>query len=283
MKAVNLLPSDMRRTTRTTAEKAVAPEPAGAGAFVVLGALALCVAALAAYVLTSNTVKDREAALASTTAEAQAAEQRAAVLKPYADFESMANARVQTVRDLAASRFDWEQALRDVSRAIPGNVTLISLNGTVSSQSGSGGVVRGAIASPAIELSGCTSNQSSVAVVLSQLRAVDGVTRVSLSKSIKPDTAIQPAADGEAEACGAGRPPSFEVVMFFERSTVPATVEDITVAPEATTASADGTTPAADGTVPPAAGTETAAPPAEAPAATDGAAETTPASTGDGS
>ena len=40
----------------------------------------------------------------------------------------MAKARVQTVRDLAGSRFDWEQALRDLSRAVPADVTLTSLD-----------------------------------------------------------------------------------------------------------------------------------------------------------
>ena len=41
----------------------------------------------------------------------------------------MANARVETVRGLAAARFDWEQALRDLSRAMPADVKLQSLNG----------------------------------------------------------------------------------------------------------------------------------------------------------
>jgi hypothetical protein len=31
----------------------------------------------------------------------------------------MAETRIQTVKDLASSRFDWEQALRDISRAYP--------------------------------------------------------------------------------------------------------------------------------------------------------------------
>ena len=43
----------------------------------------------------------------------------------------MAKARVQTVRDLAGSRFDWEQALRDLSRAVPADVTLKSLAGDI--------------------------------------------------------------------------------------------------------------------------------------------------------
>ena len=106
----------------------------------VLGALAACVIALAAYVLTTNTVKDRQAKLETVTAQAETTTQRANQLKPYADFQAMAETRIQTVKDLASSRFDWEQALRDISRAIPANVTLTSLNGTIAS--GAGGLRR---------------------------------------------------------------------------------------------------------------------------------------------
>ena len=67
----------------------------------------------------------------------------------------MAKARVQTVRDLAGSRFDWEQALRDLSRAVPADVTLKSLTGDISTDAGGGGSpLRGAISAPAITLHG---------------------------------------------------------------------------------------------------------------------------------
>jgi Tfp pilus assembly protein PilN len=276
MKAVNLLPNDLRGSSRASADTAVAqPEPGGPGAFVVLGVLAFCLLALAGYVLTTNTLKERQSALESVTAEAQAATQRAAELKPYADFDTLAKGRIQTVRDLAASRFDWEQSLRDVSRAIPAAVTLSTLNGSVSGQSGGGGALRGAIASPAIELSGCTSSQPAVAQLMSRLRAVDGVTRVSLSKSAKNDSAGTSTA-GESPPCGKSDAPVFEMVIFFERSTVPATVQDITVAPKAVpaegeSAPAEGAAAPADGSAPPADGS---APPADTP-------ESTPASTED--
>jgi len=252
MKAINLLPHDLRGASKSgPAPVAAAPEaPGGIGAFVVLGALALCVAALAAHVLTTNAIKDREATLEAATAEAQATTQRVAQLKPYADFKAMAEARIQTVRDLASSRFDWEQGLRDVSRAIPGNVTLTSLDGSISSSSGGGSGVRGAIAAPAIDLKGCTTDQKAVAELLSRLRNVDGVTRVTLAKSIKPDAVAASAGGtdtGTGTGCGPGRTPAFELTMFFERSEVPSTVQDLTVQPAATTGA-----PAAGGTTTPA-------------------------------
>jgi Tfp pilus assembly protein PilN len=262
MKAINLLPPDLRNTSSRTAQRAAADEPGGIAAFVVLGALAACVVALAAYVLTTNMIKDRQAKLETVTAQAETATERANQLKPYADFQAMAQTRIQTVKDLASSRFDWEQALRDISRAIPANVTLTSLNGTIadgagSSGTGGGSTVRTAISAPAIQLNGCTRSQEDVATLLSRLRNVDGVTRVSLGKSLKPaPTATAPGAIGQAQVaagtsgaiaatpCGSGRPPSFELVMFFERSEVPPSVQDIAVQPSA----AAGQQPAAGGT-----------------------------------
>ena len=253
MKAINLLPPDLRGTQKTAAPKAaIAPvEPGGIGAFVVLGALAACVAALAAYVLTTNTVKDRQAQLEAVTAHAQATTQRVNQLKPYADFQAMAETRIQTVKDLSSSRFDWEQALRDISRAVPANITLRELTGTISGGAvASGGGVRGAIAAPAIELKGCTSGQKEVATLLSRLRNVDGVTRVSLGKSTKPEeatSAASPIAGGaEAEGCPGDRPPNFEIVIFFEGAEVPATVEDVTVQAGASEPGSDGTAASTD-------------------------------------
>ncbi len=257
MKAINLLPPDSRGLPKSGAPKvATAPEePAGIGAFVLLGALALCVAAFAAYVLTTNTVKDRQAQLDAVTVQAQTVAQRAAELKPYADFQQMAETRIQTVKDLAASRFDWEQALRDISRAIPADVTLTSLDGSISSEAGGSSSVRGAISAPAIELQGCTRSQTQVATLLSRLRSVDGVTRVTLQKSVKPDqpttadgSTVPAAAGGAQAACGTGRPPSFVLVMFFERSEVPSSVSDITVQTSAAATPAAGESTSSAGT-----------------------------------
>jgi hypothetical protein len=160
-------------------------------------------------------------------------------------------------------------------------VTLASLNGTISSEAGGGSGIRSAIPAPAVELKGCTSGQKQVATLLSRLRNVDGVTRVSLGKSLKPEASAIPStpltgAPGEVgTGCRGDRPPSFELVIFFEGSEVPATVEDITVpaagAAQPTTAGAQA------GTTQPASGVTT--PPTD-PAASNGTA--TPASTPQG-
>src|SRR5829696_8643589 len=129
MRSVNLLPPELRAAAPRTARRA-RPEPVqGIGAYVVLGVLAFCVTAIAGYVLLSNGVKQREADLVTAQQRTAAATAKAAALKPYADFAALASARVATVRGLAAARFDWEQALRDISQSIPADAKLQSLSG----------------------------------------------------------------------------------------------------------------------------------------------------------
>jgi Tfp pilus assembly protein PilN len=283
MKAVNLLPPDMRGAGKpASAVVASGDEATGrAGAFAVLGVLAFCVVALAAYVLANNTVKDRKAELAAATAQAATVTKQADALKPYADFAAQAQERVETVRDLAASRFDWEQAFRDIARVVPGAVTLSSLNASISSAgagAAGGGSLRSAIAAPAIDLAGCTEGgQRDVATLLSRLRNIDGVTRVSLSKSDKPD--LQPTTAGSTTATTGttgtgtctGRAPLFEVTVFFERSTVPATTDDVSVPGSSSSGTATGGTATSGTATTPASSTSTTT---AAPAATP---TTTPA------
>jgi Tfp pilus assembly protein PilN len=229
MRAVNLLPPDTRGASKVSADLGAGPEAkGGAGPFVVLGVLAACVAGAAGYVLTDNTVKQRQTDLAQAQARQTALQNQAAKLKPYADFDTSARARVQTVKDLAGSRFDWEQVLRDLSRAIPQDVTLKSLEGDISSGAGGGGnALRGAISSPAITVQGCAPGQTQVARLMARLGDIDGVTRVSLSNStaalVDPpepaQTAKQRLAQRNSLPCGSGKRPTFNIVMFFEKAT----------------------------------------------------------------
>jgi Tfp pilus assembly protein PilN len=223
MRAVNLLTPELRSSQKGSG----APRPSamttsgGIGAFVLLGALALIVAGVAGYVLSTNVVKQRQASLAAVSAKNDATVKRAADLKPYSDFQTLALERASTVQALAGARFDWEQSLRDLSRALPKDVHLSSLKGTVGNGAATGGSgLRSSISSPAIELSGCTKSQPAVARLMSRLRNVQGVTRVSLSTSEKADAASGGAAGSTVGPCGKGTPPSFEVVVFFEKAAV---------------------------------------------------------------
>ena len=224
----------------------------GIGAFIVLGALALVVAGVAGSVLANNVVKERTATLAQVSAKNDATVRRAAELKPYADFQTLAQERSATVQALAGARFDWEQSMRDLSRALPSNVYLSSLKGTVGGNAGSGGSgsgLRGALGSaPAIELAGCTRSQPAVATLMSRLRNVQGVTRVSLAKSEKSTTGAASGSGGSAGSsvnpCGKGSPPSFEIVVFFEKAAVADALANAT----GDTGTAGAAAPAADAT-----------------------------------
>jgi Tfp pilus assembly protein PilN len=267
VRAVNLLPPDLRGASKTTAELSVASEASGgAGPFVVLGVLAACVGGATGYVLAGNTVKQRQAELADVTARQQAIAGKVAALKPYADFDAKARARVQTVRDLADSRFDWAQALGDIARVIPSDVTLNTLVGDTSAGSGgSDGTLRGAIASPAVTLTGCAPGQTDVARLMARLHNVDGVTRVSLSKSDNSEVASATAASGSALSrrnaapCGPGSHPTFEVVAFFEHASAAVSAPPAgsatatataTPTPTATPAGTSASTPSSEGATP---------------------------------
>jgi Tfp pilus assembly protein PilN len=227
VRAVNLLPPDNRGASKASAELGAGPEAkGGAGAFVVLGVLAAAVAGTAGVVLADNTIKQRSADLQEAVQRQQVLQRQATQLKPYADYDAMAKTRIQTVEDLAGSRFDWEQALGDLARAIPADVSLSQITGDISNGAGGGGSpLRTAIAAPALSLRGCAPKQTAVARLMARLHDIDGVTRVSLSSSV--DQKVEDNA-GNAEAsvlkqrlaapCGTGARPQFEVVVFFEKA-----------------------------------------------------------------
>jgi len=279
MRAVNLLPPDLRSGPKGSAPAvSTGVENSGPGAFIVLGVLAFCVAALATYVLAGNTVKDREAELAAATAKSAVVSQQVAALKPYADFESVANTRVQTVTDLASSRFDWEQALRDLSRAVPADVTIGTLKGSLTGAGAQAGATA-TDAAPTIQLAGCTYSQTKVAELMARLRTIDGVTKVELTKSDKEATSGAGGGDRTAPSasgyCGKADVPAFMLNVVFKGATAPAATGTAAAGTPPTTTSAPAASPA------PAGAAATPAPAGAAPAATaaPASASTTPAPT----
>ena len=228
MRAVNLLTPELRSAQKGpgASRPSVMETSGGLGAFIVLGVLALCVAGVAGSVLANNVVKERKASLTEVSGKNDATVKRAVELKPYADFQTIAQERASTVKALASARFDWEQSLRDLSRALPSDVYLSSLKGSLGGDGGGGSGLRSSIGSPALELAGCTRNHTAVATLMSRLRNVQGVTRVSLAKSAKADVAG--GGTTTTGTCGGKAPPSFEVVVFFEKATVDSALADAT-------------------------------------------------------
>jgi Tfp pilus assembly protein PilN len=232
MRAVNLIPSDVAGASRSSA-----------GPLLLIGGLAVLLALVTALVLTGNTIKQRRADLADVQSQLAVAQAQADATRPYRDFAALARARVETVRQLGEARFDWERAFRDLATVIPDDVWLSALTGTVTtgvsvaggSSAASG--LRGAIPNPAIELSGCTVGHEAVVRLISRLRLLRSVQRVSLADSSKD-------AGGDCQN-GNTDFPAFNLVVFFEPiPTVqpPVTADTTSTAPVADTSGATSTT-----------------------------------------
>src|SRR5205085_8906009 len=93
----------------------------------VVGLLAVVLALVTLYVLASNSVSQRQAQLTGLQQQLSQTQAEADRLNGYVQFAQLAKARVQTVRDIASGRFDWKQALSDLSRVVPANTSLTSL------------------------------------------------------------------------------------------------------------------------------------------------------------
>lgn len=223
MRAVNLLPEGTRQAS--------GPRGLSLGQLgpvhVVLGVLVVLLAYVTVYVFTTNTISDRKSQLASLNAKLSQEQAQVARLSTYTQFQKLAQARAETVRQIAASRFDWHGALSDLSKVMPATASLQSLLATVapgasvsgaggSTTSAGGGSLRGAISAPAFELKGCARSQDDVARLVSRMRLINDVQRVTLEDSTKADSAAAGAPASSAGSGGCSSGPSFDAVVFFQ-------------------------------------------------------------------
>ncbi len=221
MKAVNLIPADGRRGGRRGGVS-IPMSPS----YLIVGALVIMLAFVTVYVLTSNTISSRKAKIVTLRAQVAQEQAAAARLTNYVQFAQLARTRAQTVQQIAAARFNWYSALSDLSKVVPANTSLQALAGTVvpaATAGGSGGgggstsSLRGAETGPAFQLTGCTKNQDDVARLMSRLRVINGVTRVTLSDSQKPGSASSTSSVSSSSGSGGcgQNGPVFDVVVFF--------------------------------------------------------------------
>jgi Tfp pilus assembly protein PilN len=214
MRAVNLIPADSRGRGSNRGPSTGMQVPV----YVLLGFLAAAVALVTVYVLTNNSIATRKATLASLQTQVAQEQAAAARLGEFTKFSQLAQTRIGTVRAIAAARFDWHAAMSDLSKVVPANTSLQTVVGTVvpgATAGGSGATgLRGAISAPAFELSGCTRTQDDVARLISQLRLINGVTRVSFNNSQEAPASAS-GGSGGSQGCGANAP-TFSLVVFFE-------------------------------------------------------------------
>lgn len=221
MRAVNLIPSDSRRGPASSSRS-------GGSVYVLLGALAVALALVTVYVLTVNRISDQKAQIGSLQAQASQAQSAATRLAPYVEFATLAQARADTIRQIASSRFDWQAALGGLSRVVPANTSLQSLTGTVPTATPAAtptpattaatSALSASAGNPSVALAGCSDTQDDVARLISRLRLIDGVTDVSLQNSAKSTDAQSGAAVSSAAGGTGGCPagsPAFALNITF--------------------------------------------------------------------
>jgi Tfp pilus assembly protein PilN len=242
MRPVNLIPPEQRRGEHAQART-------GPLVYIVVGALALVLAGVTMLVLTDNQISDSKAEVATLKREDAAAAAQAKRLAAFSQFRTLAEQRLATVRTLADSRFDWERVMRELALVLPSNVWLTTLNATATASASAGGGegggstsgLRGAIAGPALELSGCATGQEAVAEFVTVLEDIDGVTRVGVNSS-------ELASKGKEAGSGSGGSgdcrtrsniAQFSLVVAFDAAPVPPEEGEETTATSTTTASSE--------------------------------------------
>lgn len=221
MRPVNLIPGG-KRGGAVTGGRNVA-------SYAIIGALILILGAVSLMALYGREADEHKAEIDSLESQIATAQAEAASLSSFTSFKQIRDARVATIDSLAKSRFDWERVMRELAIVIPEEVWLTNLTGTASPtatvENGAGLQLRATIPGPALEMTGCALNQRTVARLIAAVNDIDGVTRVLVSDSAKPEptleeTVVDPAAEGTdtvTTECSI-RPsyPTFSLVAAFD-------------------------------------------------------------------
>jgi Tfp pilus assembly protein PilN len=207
MRPVNLIPQDQRRRKPS--------DGSGKGAHALLGGLAVLLAMVAFYVLTANTVTERQNETAQAKAEADRLEAQAAQKTSFSDFAQIAQTRLASVSDVAGTRFDWERFMRELALVMPEGSWLRTANATMAGDAATDTTAAGTTeaAGPSATLSGCTPRHRDVAAMMVRLRQLHRVVDVELTSSTRGIEAGTAAPD----SCGLNT--SFDITLSFSSST----------------------------------------------------------------
>jgi Tfp pilus assembly protein PilN len=253
MRPVNLIPPNERHGSQS-------PLRTGSLPYLLIGSLVAILVGVVSLVLVSNQISERKTEIVTLKREDAAEQARAQRLSAYVEFAEMRQKRTETVSSLADSRFDWERVMRELSKILPPDVWLTSLDASASAESGGGGSesssaesasgLRGSIAGPALEISGCAAGQDGVAGLVTALKQIDGVTRVGVQSSALAAGGSSAEGAGGSETGGGGGGGSgssdcrtrnfiaqFQMVVAFDAAPAPISAE----AAEATEAAPEST------------------------------------------
>jgi Tfp pilus assembly protein PilN len=198
MRPVNLLPPKHRPHQPTGGKSG--------SSYLVLGVLALFLAAVVVYVLESNKITEAKSDIAAAEQKTADAKAKSQQMGPFANFAQIKEQRVASVRQLADGRFDWERTMRELAHLLPTGVWLQDVDASVSPVGAEAtGGEQSTWAGPSIRLHGCAQKQPQVAVMMVRLREMQGVNDVKLTDSTRgEDPANGQAAPAQSDSSQAG-------------------------------------------------------------------------------
>ncbi len=221
MRPVNLIPPESRRGAH-------APLRSGPLPYIAIGALVAVLLGVTALVLTGNQISEHKADITRLEAENSVAVARVEKLAAFTQFRTMREQRVSTVTSLADSRFDWQRVMRELALIVPHNAWLIEMSASASAEAqveggGDNGGLRKEIPGPALELTGCAAGQEAVAGFVTDLKDIDGVTRVAVTSSELPgQESLGGASNASSGDCRTRNfIARFEITVAFDAAPVP--------------------------------------------------------------
>lgn len=252
MRPVNLLPDELRARAAGEGDPRMA--------YSIVAGLAVLLAMVVLAILQSNKATTLQDQAEAIRAEANQVRSRTRPAQSFNDFADVVNKRTLLVGGLAKSRFPWDTVLHDLSRSMPEDVTLDSIDAqTVGSVEGEENTE-----AATMELEGCTASWVGLSRFLVRARNLPGVRDVTVSDgngdSESDDGSSADDASGSKKIddserkknCGAG-PVQFSIKVIYSQRVLD--LVDLPKAGGAPAASADGApAPAASTTPTPATG-----------------------------
>jgi Tfp pilus assembly protein PilN len=249
MRPVNLIPPDARAGDAGAMRTGGIP-------YVIMAALGLLLLGVIVLAFTGKSVDDKKAEVQRLQQDLDAATAKAQNLNSFAEFGAVEQTRSSTVASLAQSRFDWSRVMNELALVIPQDVWLTKLAGSVnpevSLEDAPDLQIRDSIAGPALEIVGCATSQDAVAGFVADLEDIDGVTRVGVASSERPEDETAASNTGTETTSGSNGGEGddcrtrdfiakFEIAVAFDSVPVPGSATTAPGVPAPLTSDASGT------------------------------------------
>jgi Tfp pilus assembly protein PilN len=215
MRPVNLLPDDLKPRQASGAMVG--------SSYAVLGVLGALLLMVVGYVLTTNQVNTRKTDIAKLEQETAEAKARADKFAPYQAFAQVKATRLESVRQLAGTRFDWERLMREVALVLPDDTSVTDLSASTAPQESATappatGAATATSSGPSLNLKGCAKRQPDVATLMVRLRRLYRATDVQLTESTAQDSGAGAGPVTDSSTGSEGCPPGsylFDVTVSF--------------------------------------------------------------------